>query len=73
MRNTALSNDSAWSTVEKIAPNLYGYPTLIPEMKANAQAAGPKAMEIFQLINNMRHQCIEEVDLSEVMPIYKSD
>lgn len=70
MLGTPLSTYDAWPTIEKMMPRLYGYPTLIPELQKNAEAAGPKAVEMFHLIADIRQHCLIETGLDQLMPIY---
>ena len=67
MNGTVLSTYNAWPVVEKIMPYSGKFPTPIADMRSNAEKAGPKAVEMFTLIYDIRKQCIIETELDEIM------
>lgn len=67
MRNTVLATYEPWPLIEKIKPYSSGIYVPVSEMRVNAKDAGPEAMELFDLIYDIRQQCLIEAGLEGII------
>ncbi len=63
-RGTGLYQSRNWQMIKRIIPDT-GYPNYntVSEMRFNAQQTGPRAVELFNTIYEIRNQCLIETGL----------